>query len=73
MRKLLTVLALVAVLALAVGSLITAPAPADAAGPIVPCLYVCGCNGQVLICCSGSPCVRATGPTPIQCPQVANC
>lgn len=48
------------------------PPPAEAAD----CYYTCSCNGQVLRCCttaSGTTCKPATGPTPIECPQVNNC
>jgi hypothetical protein len=66
MRKSLTVLVLVFALACGVGALLAGPAEAAI------CTYMCACNGTVLKCCSGV-CVPATGPTPIQCPQVNNC
>ena len=68
MRK--TILALFIVFALALGFGALMPAPAEAGGG--GCFYTCGCNGVVLYCC-GSGCKPATGPTPIQCPQEANC
>ncbi len=67
MRKALTALVLVFALACGVGALLAAP-PAEAA----ICTYMCSCNGVVLQCCGGV-CTPATGPTPIQCPQVNNC
>jgi hypothetical protein len=66
MRKALTALALVFGLSFGLGALV--PAPASAA----ECTYFCGCNGVVFRCCSGV-CAPATGPTPISCPQEADC
>lgn len=76
MRKILTALLLVVAVCFAVAALISTPAaPADAAGGGIPshCIYRCGCNGVVEQSCNGGPWVPATGPTPIRCPQVADC
>lgn len=67
MRRALTALGLAFGLACGLGAALSS-APAEAA----PCTYKCGCNGVVLRCCNGV-CSPWTGPSPIQCPQEADC
>lgn len=81
MRNLLSIVGILALLGLALAA--AAPAPTATAatlgGPQPEagnCFYQCGCNGVVLWCCvttSGVACKPATGPTPIQCPQIDDC
>ena len=66
MRKALIALVLVFATAFGFGALTSTPAEA-APGP---CFYKCVCPGVPVYCC-GTSCKPVTGPSPIQCPQVA--
>lgn len=70
MRRALIALSLAFAFAFGLGLGTSTPAVADPS----PCFYKCVCPGVPVFCCvnaSGTSCKPVTGPSPIQCPQVA--